>query len=117
MTRETIDNYFAALRQHVGWHDLISEEVHFTSFASPVRELKGRSAFLAGTKRFYASIASFEVREIMVDGDRAVALTRYTIRPGDGRPTFSSDVAEVFTVRDGKIADFAIYFDTAPYPK
>jgi hypothetical protein len=29
----------------------------------------------------------------------------------------SSDVAEVFQVRDGKIAALDIYFDAAPFPK
>jgi ketosteroid isomerase-like protein len=116
-TRETIERYYAALRQNGAWQDLLSDEIHFTSFTSPVRELHGREAFLPGTKRFYGSIESFEVRDIITEGDRAIARTRYMIgAPGD-RPGFSSDVAEVFTVRDAKIASFGIYFDTAPYPK
>jgi ketosteroid isomerase-like protein len=54
------------------------------------------------------------VRELMVDADRACALTRYEVRSEDGG-TFTSDVAEIFAVRDGKIDSLAIYFDTAPY--
>ena len=27
------------------------------------------------------------------------------------------DVAEIFAVRDARIASFGIYFDTAPFPK
>lgn len=44
---------------------------------------------------------------------------RIDVIPGHppGRAPFASDVAELFTVRDGKIDSFAIYFDTAPYPK
>jgi ketosteroid isomerase-like protein len=116
-TRETIESYFAALRQRQGWQDLLADDMVFTSFTSPVRELRGRDAYLPGTKRFYDGIQSFELRELMVDGDRAVALTRYEIKaPGD-RPPFSSDVAEVYRVREAKIVSFGIYFDTAPYPK
>ena len=116
-TRETIERYFAALRERGAWQDLFSQEIHFTSFTSPVRELKGHSDFLSRTKGFYASIVTFELREIVSEGDRAVAFTRYVIQPASGGPNFSSDVAEVFRVRDGRIIDFAIYFDTAPYPK
>ena len=40
----------------------------------------------------------------------------YEVRGKDGG-TFTSDVAEIFTVRDGKIDSLAIYFDTAPYAR
>jgi ketosteroid isomerase-like protein len=56
-----------------------------------------------------------EVRQLTVDGDRAVALTRYQLRGPTG--DFTSDVAEAFGVADGKISSFGIYFDTAPFPK
>jgi len=116
-TRETIDHYFKALESRGAWQDAFSEDVRFTSFISPVREMNGRDAFVEGTKRFYGSIESVEVRELLVDGDRAVALTRYVIRRLGDKPGFRSDVAEVFRVRDSRIVSFGIYFDTAPYPK
>jgi hypothetical protein len=37
--------------------------------------------------------------------------------PPNGSAAFESDVAELFTVRDGRIESFTICFDTAPYPK
>jgi ketosteroid isomerase-like protein len=55
------------------------------------------------------------VNELLVDGERACALTHYDLRPPVGNP-FVSDVAEIFTVKNGKITSFAIYFDTAPFP-
>jgi ketosteroid isomerase-like protein len=61
-------------------------------------------------------IRSVEVREILVDGERACALTRYQLQPPGGAP-FEGDVAEIFTVQDGRIGTFDIYFDSAPYPK
>jgi len=32
-------------------------------------------------------------------------------------PAFTSDVAEVFYVVDGKIGSFDVYFDSAPFPR
>jgi ketosteroid isomerase-like protein len=50
-----------------------------------------------------------------VEGPKACALTRYQLQgPAD---VFQSDVAEIFTVRDGKIDSLGIYFDSAPFPK
>ncbi len=114
-TRDTIDGYFAALARNDGWDAFLSESVAFTSFTSPVKQVNGRAAFLEATRRFYGMITKVEVRGLVVDGDRACALTRYRLQPPGG--AFQSDVAEVFVVRDGKIRSFDIYFDSAPFPK
>ena len=115
-TRDAIDDYFRRLQRKEGWDALLSDDIVFTSFTSPIKRLSGRAAYLEATKRFYASIAAMEVRDVIVDGERACALTRYRLqRPGGA--AFESDVAEVFGVRDGKISSLDIYFDTAPFPK
>lgn len=116
-TRQTIEGYFAALKRKTGWQDALATDMVFTSYTSPVKRVAGRDAYLDATRRFYASISDFEVRQLLVDGDRAIALTHYTIQPPHGAPPFASDVAESFSVRDGKIASFDIYFDSAPFPK
>lgn len=116
-TRQTIEGYFDALKNKTGWQDVLATDMTFTSYTSPVKQVAGRDAYLEATKRFYSSLANFEVRRLLVDGDHAIALTHYTIQPPNGAPPFASDVAESFTVRNGKITSFEIYFDTAPFPK
>ena len=115
-TRETIDGYFSGVMQKTGWDSFLSDDVTFTSFTTPIKRVSGRAAFLESTRRFYSMIRSIEVKEVMVEGNRACALTRYELQPPVG-PAFGSDVAEVFGVRDGKITSFDIYFDSAPFPK
>lgn len=88
----------------------------FVGRTSPERRIEGRDAYIHATKRFFSMIVGVEVRDLLVDDDRACALTRYRLRPPSGAE-FQSDVAEVFRVTDGKIDSLAIYFDTAPYPK
>lgn len=61
-------------------------------------------------------IVSVEVRNLLIDQNKACALTQYELQPPTGN-VFSSDVAEIFSVTNGKIASFDIYFDTAPFPK
>jgi ketosteroid isomerase-like protein len=43
-------------------------------------------------------------------------LTRYQLQPPNG-DTFQSNVAELFTVKDGQIVALSIYFDSSPFPK
>jgi ketosteroid isomerase-like protein len=116
-TRETVDAYFDRLHRKNGWASLLADDLAFTSLTSPVKQVRGKDAFLQATKRFYSSIAIFTVRDLIVEGEKACALTRYTIQPPSGNPAFESDVAEIFTVRDGKIDAFTICFDSVPFPK
>ncbi|CAN5909986.1 hypothetical protein BH11GEM1_BH11GEM1_10590 [soil metagenome] len=115
-TKDTIQKYFESLAKKQGWESFLSDDMVFTSFASPVKRVSGRAAYVESTSRFYSMIAAVEVRELMVDGSKAVALTRYQLRPPAG-PEFTSDVAEVFGVRDGKISSLDIFFDSSPFPK
>ncbi len=115
-TRETVQGYFDALKRRDGWERLLADDVTFTSFTSPARRIECKEAFLAGTRRFYSTIDSFEVRDLLVEGDKACALTSYKLRGPDGK-TIASDVAEIFSVKDGRIEAFDIYFDSAPFPK
>ena len=115
-TKATIDGYFGSLKQKNGWESFLADDMVFTSFTSPIKQVNGRAAYLESTKRFYGGIIAFEVRDVLVDGERACALTHYQLqRPG--MPAFESHVAEVFRVRNGKITSFDIYFDSAPFPK
>ena len=115
-TRDTIQGYFDSLRKKGRWEAFLSDEIQFTSFTSPIKRVAGRGAYLEATKRFYSMIKAMEITGILVDGDKACVLTRYELQPPGG-PAFESHVAEVFEVRDGKIESFAIYFDSAPFPK
>lgn len=115
-TAQIVRDYFAALARKQGWEAFLAQDLAFTSHASPGRQISGKDAYLASTRRFFSMIASLEVTKLIVDGAQACALTRYELRPPAG-PAFHSDVAEVFAVKDGKIASLDIYFDGTPFPK
>jgi len=115
-TRETVEDYLSSLQRKDGWEDYFADDVVFTSFVSPIKRVSGRTAFLEATRGFYGMIKSLEVQNLLVDGDRACATTRYQLQPPAGA-SFTSDVAEMFSVRDGQIRSFEIYFDSAPYPR
>jgi ketosteroid isomerase-like protein len=115
-TEDTIQGYFRGLKEKSGWESFLSDDMTFTSFTTPVKHVSGRAAYIEATRRFYSMIKTLEVRDVLVDGGRACALTQYELQPPGG-PVFRSAVAEVFEVRDGKIRSFDIYFDSAPFPK
>jgi ketosteroid isomerase-like protein len=115
-TKDVLQGYFDCLEAKLGWEDFLAEDMEFTSFTSPIKRVTGKRAYLEATKRFYSMIKALEVRGLLVEGEKACALTRYQLQPPVG-PVFESHVAEVFEVRNGKIKVLHIYFDTAPFPK
>ena len=56
---------------------------------------------------------SFEPREFVAQGDKVVALGSYRWRVKKNGREYGGDFAHVFTVRDGKIAGFHEYMDSA----
>jgi ketosteroid isomerase-like protein len=115
-TRATVEGYFERLGRGWEWEESFADDVVFMSLTSPPKMVTGKVPFLAATRRFYGSIAAVEVRQLIVEGDRACALTRYTVKP----PTagiFESHVPEFFTIEHDRITGLTICFDTAPYPR
>ena len=116
LTKEVLRDYFDRLARRADWEALLGDKFQFTSYTSPVKEVVGKAPFLEATKRFYSSIQSFEVRDLLVEGARGCALTGYQLRSPNGT-LFQSDVAELFTVRNAQIEALASSVDTAPFPK
>lgn len=115
-TRQLVQDYFAALAGKQRWEAFLAEALEFIAYTSPVKRLSGKAAYLESTRRFFAMVSAVEVRDLIVDGATACALTRYQLEPPRGA-AFQSDVAEILTVRHGEIVSLAIYFDSAAFPK
>jgi len=113
--KDVVRRYFDALAQKTGWQAFLADGFAFYSFVSPPRQVAGKAAYLEATQRFFSMISAVEVRDLIVDGAKVCALTRYQLRSPGG--TFQSNVAEIFTVRDGEIDSLSIYFDSSPFPK
>jgi ketosteroid isomerase-like protein len=115
-TKDTIQRYFDSLQAKNGWETFLADDMTFTSFGSPIKQVTGKGAYLEATKRFFSMITAVELKDLIVDGDKTCALTRYDLQVPGGR-AFDSHVAEVFKVRNGRISSLEIYFDSAPFPK
>ena len=58
-------------------------------------------------------VEQFEPQEYVAQGNNVVVFVKYRSRITSTGHTANSDLVHVFTVRDGKIAEFREYFDTA----
>ena len=114
-TKETVQSYFNGLNQKKGWESFLGENMVFTSFVSPIKQVTGKAAYIESTRRFFSMVVSVELRDLIIEGEKACVLSRYGLRPPKG-DAFRCDVAEIFTVKNGMIDSLAIYFDTSPFP-
>ncbi|HEY0003982.1 MAG TPA: nuclear transport factor 2 family protein [Pyrinomonadaceae bacterium] len=87
-------------------------EIENVSFA-------GRRRGKAQVAEFFSKLAEaqearqFEPREFIAQGDKVVALGSYMWQTRATGSSYGGDWAHVFTVRDGKIAGFHEFMDTA----
>jgi ketosteroid isomerase-like protein len=58
-------------------------------------------------------IQQFEPREFIAQDDKVVALIKYRSRIRATGRTVDTELVHIFTLRDGKIAEFREFFDTA----
>ncbi len=110
-TRELLKRYYEELgKKSARWGDLLSE--NFLLTGTVPKESRGREAYV--NNNFFKLVRSLRVKELIVDGEKACALVNYDLISPKGNP-FSSDVAEIWKAKDGKLDSVAIYFDTSAF--
>ena len=98
------------LTDDIEWQAPKVENVPFATGQHSGREQVGQFfARLADAQEF----KQFEPRDFIAQGDKVVALGRYEWRVRSTGRGYEGDWAHVFTIRDGKIAGFHEYTDTA----
>jgi ketosteroid isomerase-like protein len=111
-TQETIKGYYDGIKQKSGWQAFVSDDIAFDG--TGVKATKGKAAFVEGNNQFLRAVTTSQVKEMIVEGEKAYAIVHYELRSPKGNSA-SSDVAEILVVKNGKIVSASIYFDTAAF--
>jgi uncharacterized protein len=98
-----------SLTQDVDWRLPPMEGIGFSGARTGRDSVGGFFSSLTETQES----VSFEPREFVAQGDKVVALGDYRWRVRKNGREYGGDFAHVFTVRDGKIAGFHEYMDSA----
>jgi ketosteroid isomerase-like protein len=107
---KTVESYFEGINNG-GWEALIADDMVFTIFS---RKTLGTQEYLAATNQFLRVVKSARVLQKIVDGNNVCAITRYKLASPKGAVS-EMDIAEIFSVRDGKINSNTIFFDTQAF--
>ena len=111
-TNEIIRRYFASIHKG-GWESYVADDFIFAN-SNLDKIVRGKAAYLEAAGRFFRATTSVEMRKTITEGDGACVLARYQLRSPKGK-TGVCDVAEILTVKDGKISSSTIFFDTKAF--
>ncbi len=114
MIRDIVEKYFAAINKG-GWESYIADDICFTVYVlGAPRQVSGKEAYVGATKRFLQIAKSVELKQLIVEGTNASAISSYKLHSPSGN-TSTCDVAEHLTVNDGKLKSNTIFFDSAGF--
>ena len=111
-TREILEGYYDGIKQKDGWQDFVSDDILFDG--TGVKATGGKDAFVEGNRQFLRAVRASHVKEMIVDDEKACALVHYDLMSPKGN-TASSDVAEILTIKEGRIVSATIFFDTVAF--
>ncbi|MDG6925941.1 MAG: hypothetical protein JRN09_05260 [Nitrososphaerota archaeon] len=107
-----LQKYYEAVAKGGGWGQLLSED--FLLSGTIARGSVGRDAYVSNN--FFKMVRGLEVKELIAEGKSGFAIVSYEVVSPKGK-RFTSEVAEFWKAKDGKLASVAIYFDTAAFEK
>ncbi|MGZ4908223.1 MAG: nuclear transport factor 2 family protein [Halobacteriota archaeon] len=110
--KEILQRYYDGLSRKEGWQSLLSDDIVLTGTVA--QESRGKELFV--NNNFFKMVKSLHVEQMIVENDNACAVVSYDLISPTGT-RFSSDVAEIWKVKDGRLTSLAIYFDTAEFQK
>ena len=114
-TSELLETYYTGFARKKGWESVISDDFKFVGGdMTKTDPVMGKSAYVEVIKRFGTLFQTMRVKEKIVDGDRAFVRANYDYVFPNGK-SMNGDVAELWTVKDGKLDSLTIFFDTGTF--
>ena len=111
---EVIKSYYSSQsNKDDKWKDLWSDDAVFSD-ASQTLLAKGKEAVIQSFTPFLKGVAALKISQMIVEGEKACFIISYTY-VNQKNEEMDQDVAEVWEVRDGKLAKVTIYFDLTAY--
>jgi ketosteroid isomerase-like protein len=106
--QEVVERYYAAFDAHRNdWQDLVTDDV---VFEGPVQHARGKAEFVGLTAQFLGAHRATRLLRRIADGDTVTSLFEFVIDAPSGQQ-LTCPVSEWATVRDGRIAEFRLYYD------
>lgn len=116
-TKELLDAYYKGFAKKQGWESTIADDFKFTGGDMTKTEpIVGKQAYIEIIKRFSALFINMRPKEIFTSGDGAFVLANYDYVFPNGK-SINANVAELWSVKNGKLDALTIFFDTEGFQR
>lgn len=116
-TKELLEVYYKGLNQKNSWDSVISDDFKFIGGDMTNQEpVLGKQAYIEILNRFGRLFHTMRVKEMIIDGNKAFVRANYDYVFPNGK-AISGDVAELWKVKNGKLDELIIFFDTLSFQK
>ena len=113
-TKDLVQSYYKSLEEKDDkWKDLYLEDAVFSD-ASQTLLAKGKEAVVQSFTPFLKGVAGIKIKKLIVEGETACAIVGYEYVNPKGE-SMAQDVAEIWEVKNDKVAKLTIYFDLTAY--
>jgi ketosteroid isomerase-like protein len=114
-TKELLDTYYKGFSQKQGWEIVISDDFRFIGGDMMKTEpIIGKQAYIDIIKRFSRLFQNMRVKEMIIEGESACVIENYDFVFPNGK-AINGDVATIWKVKDGKLDELRIFFDTSTF--
>ncbi len=114
-TKELLHTYYEGFSKKSGWESVISEDFKYIGGDMTKTEpIVGKQGYIEVIKRFSQLFNSMRVKEMIVEGDHACVIGNYDYEFPGGKK-INGDVAELWSVKNGKLDSLRIFFDTLSF--
>lgn len=113
-TNDVINGFYSSVNnKDEEWQKLWSQDAVFSD-ASGILNARGKEAVIQSFTPFIKGVVRLKISQMIVEGQKACFIISYTYI-NSKKENLNQDVAEVWEVRDGKLAKLTIYFDLTAY--
>lgn len=114
-TRQLLETYYKGFAQKSDWEHTLSEDfLYVGGDMTNLTPVKGKQAYIDIIKRFSQRFEAMRVQQMIIDNDKASVIGNYDFVFPNGTK-INGNVAEFWTVKDGKLNSLTLYFDTLTF--
>jgi predicted ester cyclase len=95
------------------WKDLIDEDITFTG---PVRQVKGKEAYIKTTEDFFRMVRNFELKRYVANDNLLVTEVELTVAAPSGKEIIL-DMAEFYETGNDQIRSVKVHYDATEFRK
>ena len=114
-TKDLLEIYYKGFAQKQGWETVISDDFKFVGGDMIKTDpIVGKQAYIDIIKRFSRLFQNMRVKEMIIDDDKACVIGNYDYVFPNGK-SINGDVAEIWKIKDAKLSELTIFFDTLTF--